>query len=94
MTRYLIAGGAGFIGVNAAAHFARNGAEVTVLDNLSRRGTRDNLEWLCREHPGVRSVVADVRTDFGVLTTEAAQCDVLLHLAAQVAVTTSAEASR
>jgi CDP-paratose 2-epimerase len=89
VTRYLITGGAGFIGVNAAAHFARRGAEVTVLDNLSRRGTPENLEWLCREHPTVRAVTADIRRDNAVLAAEAARADVILHLAAQVAVTTS-----
>jgi len=87
--RYLITGGAGFIGVNAAAHYAQQGHSVTVFDNLSRKGTEDNLEWLCREHPTVRAVTADVRTDLQALAIEAAQCDVLLHLAAQVAVTTS-----
>lgn len=89
MTRYLITGGAGFIGVNAAAHFARRGAEVTVLDNLSRRGTPENLEWLRREHPTVRAVTADIRRDNAVLAVEVARADVILHLAAQVAVTTS-----
>ncbi|NDQ58547.1 MAG: NAD-dependent epimerase/dehydratase family protein [Acidipila sp.] len=87
--RYLITGGAGFIGVNAAAHYAQQGHSVTVFDNLSRKGTKDNLEWLRREHPAVRAVTADVRTDLKILASEAAQCDVLLHLAAQVAVTTS-----
>lgn len=87
--RFLITGGAGFIGVNAAAHYARQGHTVTVLDNLSRRGTKDNLEWLRREYAAIRAVVSDVRVDRDALAAEAAQCDVLLHLAAQVAVTTS-----
>ena len=87
--RFLITGGAGFIGVNAAAHYAAQGHAVTVLDNLSRRGTRDNLAWLTREHPAVRAVTADIRTNREILATEAGQCDVIVHLAAQVAVTTS-----
>jgi CDP-paratose 2-epimerase len=89
MTRYLIVGGAGFIGVNAAAHYAEHGHSVTVLDNLSRCGTQENVNWLLREHPDAKLVVADIRTDRGVLAAEAEKCDVLLHLAAQVAVTTS-----
>jgi len=89
MTRYLIVGGAGFIGVNAAAHYAQQGHPVTVLDNFSRRGTQENVQWLQQEHPDVKVVHADIRTDRGILATEAAGCDVLLHLAAQVAVTTS-----
>ena len=87
--RFLITGGAGFIGVNAAAHYARQGHGVTVFDNLSRRGTKENLDWLRREYPAVRAVTGDIRTGLDALAAEAAQCDVLLHLAAQVAVTTS-----
>jgi CDP-paratose 2-epimerase len=87
--RFLITGGAGFIGVNAAAHYARQGHSVTVLDNLSRRGTQDNIAWLRGEYPAVRAVKADLRVDQDALASEAAQCDVLLHLAAQVAVTNS-----
>ena len=87
--RYLITGGAGFIGVNAAAHYARQGHRVTLLDNFSRRGTRENLEWIEREHPGVRAVAADIRRDQAAIDDEAAQADVILHFAAQVAVTTS-----
>lgn len=89
MSRYLILGGAGFIGVNAAEHYARAGHEVTVLDNFSRRGTQDNVDWLLRRHPQVRVVRADIRTDLAALEKECAACDVALHLAAQVAVTTS-----
>jgi CDP-paratose 2-epimerase len=89
MLRYLIVGGAGFIGVNAADHYARRGCPVTVLDNFSRRGTEENAAWLCKEHPGIRVVRADIRKDLMPLSREAAQSDVLLHLAAQVAVTTS-----
>ena len=42
----LITDGAGFIGVNSARYFAEQGWRVTVLDNLSQRGTADNLQWL------------------------------------------------
>lgn len=89
MTRYLITGGAGFIGVNAAHHYAQRGEVVTVLDNFSRRGTQENLQWLREEHPGIRAVEADIRTEPQTLAAEAAQADVILHLAAQVAVTLS-----
>ncbi len=89
MARYLVVGGAGFIGVNAAEHYSKHGHAVTVLDNFSRRGTQDNVDWLLSQHGNVRVVKADIRTDRDTLAAEAAQCDVLLHLAAQVAVTTS-----
>jgi len=44
----LITGNAGFIRVNSTRYFADRGWRVTVLDNLSRRGTADNLQWLHR----------------------------------------------
>ena len=87
--RVLISGGAGFIGCNAANHFLQRGDDVTVFDNLSRTGSRHNLDWLLetgrasfvegdvRDAAAVRRVVAEVRPD------------AVLHLAGQVAVTTS-----
>ncbi|HKO03188.1 MAG TPA: NAD-dependent epimerase/dehydratase family protein, partial [Candidatus Acidoferrales bacterium] len=69
--RYLITGGAGFIGVNAAAHAAQQGHSVVALDNLSRQGTQENLAWLRGEFPGVRAVSADIRRDQATLDAEA-----------------------
>jgi CDP-paratose 2-epimerase len=89
--KILISGGAGFIGCNAAAALLADGHDVIVLDNLSRQGSDSNLEWLKRRHPGLRFVEADIRDAdtisrrFGELGT----LDAVLHLAAQVAVTTS-----
>ncbi len=86
----LITGGAGFIGVNAADHFLRNGWEVTVLDNFSRKGTDINLAYLEGKHTsGLTVVRADIRTDQDQLNSLCNEVDVVLHLAAQVAVTTS-----
>lgn len=42
MTRYLLTGGAGFIGSNLARYVLDKGCEVTVLDNFST-GKRENL---------------------------------------------------
>ncbi|MBI1998855.1 MAG: GDP-mannose 4,6-dehydratase [Parcubacteria group bacterium] len=88
--RILITGGAGFIGINSAAHFLKRGWKVTLLDNLSRKGTDLNLQWLAKEHPrGFSLVKADVRYDQDILAREVARHDAIIHLAAQVAVTTS-----
>jgi CDP-paratose 2-epimerase len=85
----LITGGAGFIGVNAASHFSDQGWHITVLDNLSRRGTEDNLRWL-RERTDVGFEKIDIRNaDAMAGALENNKPDVVLHLAAQVAVTTS-----
>ena len=88
---YLITGGAGFIGINAADHYLRLGCRVTLLDNFSRRGTEANVEWLRQQQHGgnLRIVRADIRHDHEALARAVEEADVCLHLAAQVAVTTS-----
>jgi CDP-paratose 2-epimerase len=87
--KYVITGGAGFIGSNLAHFFMGRGEDVTVFDNLSRRGTERNLAWLRQEHgAGLHFVQGDVR-DFDALRPVIAEADVVYHLAAQVAVTTS-----
>lgn len=89
MPRLLITGGAGFIGINAASHFGRTGWSVTLLDDLSRPGSEHNLAW-GREQLGGELVFirADVRDPAAVRRAVLGQ-DAILHLAAQVAVTTS-----
>ena len=90
MASILITGGAGFIGTNTAVHFAERGWQVTILDNLSRRGTERNLAWLQERRPEISFHRADIR-DFPALSDIVGNCrpDMVLHLAAQVAVTTS-----
>jgi CDP-paratose 2-epimerase len=88
--KWLITGGAGFIGCNAAQRLMAEGHEVVVFDNLSRKGTSGNLEWL-REQGPVTFVKGDVREAEAIASAVRAHrdADVVLHLAAQVAVTTS-----
>jgi len=90
MPSILITGGAGFIGVNTAVHFAERGWEVAILDNLSRRGTEANLAWLQQEQPTITFHHVDIRS-FEPLVDVIRQVRpaMVLHLAAQVAVTTS-----
>jgi len=87
--RALITGGAGFIGSNLADRLAGEGHEVVVLDALARPGVERNLAWLQARHgPRIIDIRADVRDPRA--TAEAARkADVIFHLAAQVAVTTS-----
>src|SRR5437899_6779013 len=87
--RLLVTGGAGFIGVNAAQRFLTEGWEVTVWDNLSRCGAEKNLEWLRKFGP-VHFAKIDVRREKEVANQlQRAHFDMVLHCAAQVAVTTS-----
>src|SRR5579864_5675009 len=87
--RILITGGAGFLGVNAAVHLIKEGWHATLLDNLSRPGTERNLKWLLTRYPTrVTFVKEDVR-NADALVEHVQGKDAILHLAAQVAVTTS-----
>jgi CDP-paratose 2-epimerase len=89
--RYLITGGAGFIGSNTADRLLATGHEVTLLDNLSRRGSEKNLAWLQAKHAGVQFLKVDVR-EYAALKRAVGSMgvpDIVLHFAAQVAVTSS-----
>jgi len=87
---YLVTGGAGFIGANYAARLIQRGENVTIYDNLSRGGAPRNLEWL-KSTLGEGSfslLVGDVRAA-DKIAQAARTADVIVHLAGQVAVTTS-----
>ena len=92
----LITGGAGFIGCNAAARALQRGDEVVIVDNLFRRGAAKNLAWL-RAQPGgddgerLTHEAADIRdaAALGAVFEAHVDAEVVLHLAGQVAVTTS-----
>lgn len=83
----LITGGAGFIGCSLAAHFARAGHAIAIFDNFSRRGSEANLAWL-QSVSAPEVVRGDVR-DAAAIAAAARGRDAILHLAGQVAVTTS-----
>lgn len=92
--RYLITGGAGFIGCNAAASLAKDGHEVLCLDNMSRARVEHNARWL-KDDWGVSTERVDLR-DSDALTEVVARFrpEAVLHCAAQVAVTTSVKDPR
>jgi CDP-paratose 2-epimerase len=87
---YFITGGAGFIGSNYVSRLLERGEKVTIYDNLSRAGAPRNLAWLQEKfgQAAFRLTVGDVR-DAAQLTVSSREADVIVHLAAQVAVTTS-----
>jgi CDP-paratose 2-epimerase len=92
MEKILITGGAGFTGINFARHYLDRGHEVVILDNLSRRGGRENLRWLeesVEDRSHLQILVEDVRMPGRAVEAAVESADLLLHFAAQVAVTTS-----
>lgn len=94
--KVLISGAAGFIGEHAAVRFLEAGATVVGFDNLSRPGTAENLAWI-RSHAGEFEFTRlDIRDRAAVeaLVELHPDLDVVLHLAAQVAVTHSVREPR
>jgi len=91
MTRnFLVTGGVGFIGSNYVHKLIQRGERVTIYDNLSRAGAPRNLAWLEETFgkDAFRLIVGDVRSA-DLFTESAKEADVIVHLAGQVAVTTS-----
>ncbi|MGZ5106118.1 MAG: SDR family NAD(P)-dependent oxidoreductase [Usitatibacter sp.] len=88
--KWIVTGGAGFIGCNTAKRLIADGHQVVVFDNLSRNGGRSNLEWL-QQSGKFEFVMGDVRNsaDCQSLLKEHRDARAVVHLAAQVAVTTS-----
>ena len=82
-TRYLVTGGAGFIGSHLVAHLLRQGKAVTVLDDLST-GSFDNISAF-EGQPGFRFAIDSV-TNETVLDRLASEADTIVHLAAAVGV--------
>ena len=87
---YLVTGGAGFIGSNYVHRLLGRGERVTIYDNLSRAGAPRNIEWLRTSYSesSFDLVAGDIR-DAESLLRATQDVDIVLHLAGQVAVTTS-----
>ncbi len=61
MSKYLVTGGAGFIGSHLARHLVAEGHEVVVLDNLST-GRRENLNDIIDNLRFVEGSITDIET--------------------------------
>lgn len=92
--KYMVTGGCGFLGSNICAELLRRGEPLAVLDDLSRLGAQSNLDWL-RAHGEFDCSVSDVRSFESVSSfVDRFQPDVVIHLAGQVAMTTSIQDPR
>ena len=86
---YFITGGCGFLGCNLASTLLEKGERVVVYDNLSREGSKENLEWL-RSLGKVEFIHAStLEADTLGAALDADKPDTIFHLAGQVAMTTS-----
>ena len=93
--RIVITGGAGFIGSHAAEFYAQKGEEVVVIDNLSRAdllGSKQmnalyNWNYLGK-YSHIERIKGDIR-EKDLLIKTCRDADVIIHAAAQTAVTTS-----
>ena len=81
--KYLITGGAGFIGSHLSETLVGLGHHVHIVDNLST-GRLANIQHLIGKE-NFRSTIADI-LDYTTLEQLVAQCDVIYHLAAAVGV--------
>ena len=83
MKRFIVTGGAGFIGSNFVRMFLREHPDyqVTVLDKLTYAGNPENLADL-RENPRFRFVKGDI-CDAGLVDGLAAEADCILNFAAE-----------
>jgi CDP-paratose 2-epimerase len=93
--KILVTGGAGFVGSHVAEYYAKKKEEVVVLDNLSRteilgKVVGDHLyNWnYLKQYENVKLVRGDIRS-FEQVKEVAKDVDAIIHVAAQVAVTTS-----
>ena len=93
--KILVTGGAGFIGSNFASTLMQRKDDVIIFDNMSRVGARDNIEWL-RDQGELEVVVGDVRRieDLEAVFNNHTDIGAVVHLAGQVAVTTSVKDPR
>ncbi|HCC84351.1 MAG TPA: CDP-paratose 2-epimerase [Candidatus Pacebacteria bacterium] len=86
--RLLITGGAGFIGTNTVEGFLQSAEKITVLDNFYRPTSRKNATYLTKLSPKISLIEGSV-LDQKLINQLVSQADAVIHLAAQVAVTTS-----
>lgn len=98
--KVLVTGGAGFVGSHVSEYYARKGEDVVVFDNLSRAkllGYDDSnatYNWnYLKRYENIEQILGDVR-DAKKMKDAARDVDVIIHTAAQTAVTTSMQDPR
>jgi len=93
--KILVTGGAGFVGSHVSEYYAKRNEEVVVYDNVSRAkllsystsNAMYNWNYL-KNNYNITLIKGDIR-DAGQLEKASKDADVIIHAAAQTAVTTS-----
>ena len=83
--KFLITGGAGFIGRHLVTRLLQDNHNVTIFDNFSSSSKNDITNLL---ENGVSLVTGDV-LDYDLLLKSMSSCDFVIHLAAQTSVSQS-----
>lgn len=87
--KLLITGGCGFLGANLASTALEKNAQLTIIDNLSRRGSTQNLAWL-KQQGSFKFFSTDLRNSHALQeVVKTIRPEVIFHLAGQVAMTSS-----
>jgi len=95
--KILITGCAGFIGCHLTSYYCDRQTEVIGVDNLSRSGSGENLDWLKTNTSGnFKFYNKDICSfdEIAAIFKLHAPFDMVIHEAAQVAVTTSTKDPR
>src|SRR5882762_9884487 len=85
--RYLVTGGAGFIGSNTVDELVRRGHSVVVLDDFSS-GKEENLTEVRNKITFIKGSITDIE----VVRKAMHEAEYVLHLAAKTSVPRSVEA--
>ncbi|NHI94700.1 MAG: NAD-dependent epimerase/dehydratase family protein [Candidatus Lokiarchaeota archaeon] len=97
MGKIMVTGGLGFIGSNITNDYLnKTDYEVVVFDNYSRTGVEQNAEWL-KSNPNSKRLTiikGDIAHDFELLKKSMKDCEIVFHIAGQVAVTIAVENPR
>jgi len=99
--KVLITGGTGFVGSHAAEFFVNEGYDVVIFDNLMRArilgkkeaSTSYNLKYLRERYRKIRFINGDIR-NFKQIRKICKDVDIIIHTAAQTAVTSSLQNPR
>lgn len=88
--KYLITGGAGFIGSNIAQEILKRGNRIKIIDDLST-GFKRNIESLIEDYPKKIKFIKGSITNPNLLQKEMKNIDCVIHLAAFTSVPRSIE---